>query len=104
MRPTWRVAGAAALWLVLEWYGAESEVSWLFLLAAWVLALIAVSAVYAVWNRGGLRLHLAAKGTTPSSATASATRHWHIRWVGVAFQRSRYVRSWISQLAAFVPT
>ena len=65
MRPTWRVAGAAALWLVLEWYGAESEVSWLFLLAAWVLALIAVSAVYAVWNRGGLRLHLAVKGTRP---------------------------------------
>ena len=54
------------LWLVLEWYGASSEVSWLFLLAAWVLALIAGSAIYAAWNRSGLRLELAVKTSRPA--------------------------------------
>jgi uncharacterized protein (DUF58 family) len=44
---------------VLEWYGSTSEVSWLFLLGAWVLALIVAAAAYAAWNRRGLRLHLA---------------------------------------------
>lgn len=58
MRPTWRVAGALALGLVLEWYATTSEVSWLFLLAAWILALAVAAYVYAVWNRAGLRLHL----------------------------------------------
>ena len=66
MRPTWRLAGGVALWLVLEWYGASSEVSWLFLLAAWVLALIAGSAVYALWNRSGLRLELALTASRPA--------------------------------------
>jgi uncharacterized protein (DUF58 family) len=54
-----------ALWLVLEWYGATSEVSWLFLLAAWLLALIAASGAYAVWNRAGLRLELAVESSRP---------------------------------------
>jgi hypothetical protein len=58
MRATWRVAGAVVLFLVLEWYGATSEVSWLFLLAAWVAAMLGVAAVYALWNRGGLVLRL----------------------------------------------
>ena len=62
MRPTPRVLGAIGLWLVLEWYGATSEVSWLFLLAAWIVALVAVCAVYAWWNRSGLRLRLAVRG------------------------------------------
>jgi uncharacterized protein (DUF58 family) len=66
MRPTWRVAGAIALWLVLEWYGATSEVSWLFLLAAWVLALLVACAVYAAWNRRGLSLQLAVERSRPS--------------------------------------
>jgi len=69
MRPTRRVAGAAALWVVLEWYGAASEVAWLFLLAAWVLALLLATAGYAAWNRAGLRLHLAALGTRPSAGS-----------------------------------
>jgi uncharacterized protein (DUF58 family) len=67
MRPTWRVLGAATLWLVLEWYGATSEVSWLFLLAAWVLALIVGSGFYALWNRRGLRLHLEVARSRPAA-------------------------------------
>ena len=55
------------LWLVLEWYGATSEVSWLFLLAAWVLALIVASGVYAVWNRAGLKLELAVLSSRPAA-------------------------------------
>ena len=65
MRPTWRVAGAVALGLVLEWYGTTSEVSWLFLLAAWAFALVAATAVYAAWNRSGLELTLSARGGRP---------------------------------------
>ena len=67
MRPTPRVVGAIGLWLVLEWYGATSEVSWLFLLAAWILALVVVCAAYASWNRSGLSLHLVVLGTRPSA-------------------------------------
>ena len=66
MRPTWRLAGAVSLWLVLEWYGASSEVSWLFLLAAWVLALVAGSAVYALWNRSGVRLEMSVERGLPA--------------------------------------
>jgi uncharacterized protein (DUF58 family) len=53
------VPGAVALWLVLEWYGSTSQVPWLFLLGAWVFAMIVAAAAYAAWNRRGLRLHLA---------------------------------------------
>jgi uncharacterized protein (DUF58 family) len=67
LKPTPRVLGAVGLWLVLEWYGATSEVSWLFLLAAWIIALVGVCAVYAWWNRSGLRLHLAVRGARRSS-------------------------------------
>jgi uncharacterized protein (DUF58 family) len=67
LRPTWRLAGAGTLWLVLEWYGATSEVSWLFLLAAWVLALIVGSAAYALWNRRGLRLDLEVRRSLPAA-------------------------------------
>src|SRR5262245_19404586 len=66
MRPTWRVAGAIVLSLVLEWYGSTSEVSWLFLLAGRVAALVMVAAGYAWWNRGGLTLRLAAESIRPS--------------------------------------
>ena len=50
--------GAITLFLVLEWYGATSEVPWLFLLSVWVVAILAAAAIYAAWNRNGLRLHL----------------------------------------------
>ena len=53
--------------MVLEWYGATSEVSWLFLLAAWVLALIFGSGAYAVWNRSGLRLRLEVLRSRPAA-------------------------------------
>jgi uncharacterized protein (DUF58 family) len=65
LRPTWRVAGALGLWLVLEWYGATSEVSWLFLLAAWILALMVAAGAYAAWNRAGLRLTLGVDSSRP---------------------------------------
>lgn len=44
--------------MALIWYGATSEVPWLFLLAAWVLALLVGAAAYQWWNRSGLRLSL----------------------------------------------
>jgi Protein of unknown function DUF58 len=66
MRPTWRVYGAVALFLVLEWYGATSEVSWLFLLAGWIGAMVIVAAVYAFFNRGALTLRLATANARPS--------------------------------------
>jgi uncharacterized protein (DUF58 family) len=55
------------LWLVLEWYGAASEVPWLFLLAAWILALTVAAFAYAAWNRTGLRLRLEARGGRPAA-------------------------------------
>ena len=57
------------LWLVLEWYGATSEVPWLFLLAAWILALVVAAAAYAWWNRAGLWLQLAVRGNVPASGS-----------------------------------
>ena len=57
------------LFLVLEWYGATSEVPWLFLLAFWVLALIVASAGYAAWNRRGLTLRLAVRNSRPASGS-----------------------------------
>ena len=41
-----------ALALILFFYAANSEVVWLYLLAYWVGALVAVSLVYAAWNAG----------------------------------------------------
>jgi uncharacterized protein (DUF58 family) len=54
---------------VVEYYGTTSEVPWLFLLASWIVALIAVSLAYAQWNRSGLRLHLAVRSTRPTSGS-----------------------------------
>jgi uncharacterized protein (DUF58 family) len=51
---------------VVEYYGTTSEVPWLFLLAGWIAALIVVSFAYAQWNRAGLRLHLAPRGSRPT--------------------------------------
>jgi uncharacterized protein (DUF58 family) len=54
---------------VLEYYGATSEVPWLFLLACWVAALIVAAGFYTVWNRRGLRARLGVHGieSGPSS-------------------------------------
>ena len=67
----------AALWLVLEWYGATSQVPWLFLLAAWILALLIVAGVYSWWNRAGLRLRLVVRGirTAPGSPADDLPGH-----------------------------
>src|SRR5438105_2584009 len=54
---------------MLEWYGQTSEVSWLFLLAAWVLALLIVSAAYALWNRAGLKLTLGVQSVQPAAGS-----------------------------------
>jgi uncharacterized protein (DUF58 family) len=56
-----------ALAAAVEYYGSSSEVSWLFLLASWIGALIAVSVGYAWWNRAGLRLHLRILGSSPAA-------------------------------------
>lgn len=58
-----------ALSLVLAWYAATSEVPWLFLLAAWLLALIAALAAYAWWNGRGLSLRLDLKSVRPGPGT-----------------------------------
>jgi uncharacterized protein (DUF58 family) len=47
---------------VVEYYGTTSEVSWLFLLASWIVAICLASFVYAWWNRAGLRPYLRAGG------------------------------------------
>ena len=51
---------------MVEYYGTTSEVPWLFLLASWIVGLIAVSFIYALWNRAGLRLRLSVGGSSPS--------------------------------------
>jgi uncharacterized protein (DUF58 family) len=43
---------------VVEYYGAASEVPWLFLLASWVAALIVAAGLYTVWNWRGLRARI----------------------------------------------
>ena len=69
MRPTWRVAGVIALSSVLLWYATTSEVPWLYLLSAWVLALVPAAAVYAYWNRAGLHLWLEPASIRPAPAS-----------------------------------
>jgi uncharacterized protein (DUF58 family) len=66
VRPTWRAFGALALAAILFWYGATSEVPWLFLLAWCLVALVLATGVYAVWNRAGLSLDLSVAGTSPA--------------------------------------
>ena len=66
MRPTWRLAGAVILFMVLEWYGATSEISWLFLLAAWVAAMVGAAAFYAYRSRRGVTLRLAVENVRSS--------------------------------------
>ena len=51
--------------MVLEYYGATSEVPWLFLLSNWVLALIIAACFYTLWNWLGLSARVAMAGTEP---------------------------------------
>ena len=60
MRPAWRLLGALALGAVVYFYGATSEVAWLFLFGFLVWGVAAAMFAYARWNArglsGGLRL------------------------------------------------
>jgi uncharacterized protein (DUF58 family) len=69
VRPTWRAYGTLALAAILFWYGATSEVPWLFLLAWCLVALFVATGVYALWNRAGLSLHLRVAGTSPAAGS-----------------------------------
>jgi uncharacterized protein (DUF58 family) len=51
--------------LVVEYYGATSEVPWLFLLASWVAAMIVAACLYTVWNWRGLRARVGVSGIEP---------------------------------------
>src|SRR5258708_6061468 len=50
--PRARFYGAVAVAVVVFYYAGTSEVAWLYLLAYWVAALIAMSYLYKRWNRG----------------------------------------------------
>jgi uncharacterized protein (DUF58 family) len=52
--------------VVLEWYASTSEVPWLFLLAAWMFALVIVALAYGLWNRAGLSLSLEVVNSRPA--------------------------------------
>jgi len=63
---TWRFVGALTLAAVLFYYGATSEVAWLFLLAYWIAGLVAAGYIYALWNHRGLVAGLGLSGTRPA--------------------------------------
>jgi uncharacterized protein (DUF58 family) len=54
MRPTWRLLGALALGVVVYFYGATSEVAWLFLFGFLLWAAVLAMLFYARWNARGL--------------------------------------------------
>jgi len=60
LRPAWRLLGALALGAVVYFYGATSEVAWLFLFGFLLWGAAAAMFLYARWNArgltGGLRL------------------------------------------------
>jgi uncharacterized protein (DUF58 family) len=53
------------LFLALTFFAATSEVTWLFLLALWIFALVPAAFAYAVWNRRGVTVTLAAHAGRP---------------------------------------
>ncbi len=57
---------------MLEYYGATSEVPWLFLLANWVAALIVAACLYTLWNWRGLRARIGMLGTEPGPESPAA--------------------------------
>jgi uncharacterized protein (DUF58 family) len=72
VRPTLRFAGVLLLAFIVYFYGSSSEVSWLFLLAFWILALLGVSYLYARWSAGGIRAEVAVRATQPGPSTPLA--------------------------------
>jgi len=72
MRPTRRLAGVLVLALIVYFYGASSEVSWLFLLSFWILALAAVAYFYARWSSAGIRAEVAVRSAVPGAGSPLA--------------------------------
>ena len=66
MRPTWRLLGALALGVVVYFYGATSEVAWLFLFGFLLLATVLAMLLYARWNARGLEGRLRLLEVAPS--------------------------------------
>jgi uncharacterized protein (DUF58 family) len=54
MKPTWRLLGALALGVVVYFYGATSEVAWLFLFGFLLWGTVLAMLLYARWNARGL--------------------------------------------------
>jgi uncharacterized protein (DUF58 family) len=82
MRPTWRPFGAVGLAAVLLWYGATSEVPWLYLLAWSLVALVAATGVYAMWNRRGLALRMRIAGSAPAPGSPVEDLPLHVLRAG----------------------
>ena len=78
MRPALRLVGALLLGLVLDMYGATSEVAWLFLLAFWIASFSVAAYLYSRWNAGGLRarIEVAAVRPGPASPLAELPEPW----------------------------
>ncbi|HEY0831114.1 MAG TPA: DUF58 domain-containing protein [Candidatus Dormibacteraeota bacterium] len=51
---------------------------WLFLLAAWLLVLVAAAAGYAAWSRTGLRMHLAVHSNRPAPGSPAEQLPEHV--------------------------
>jgi uncharacterized protein (DUF58 family) len=66
MRPTWRLLGALALSVVVYFYGATSEVAWLFLFGFLLWGAILAMFVYGRWNARGLDGGMRLLAVTPS--------------------------------------
>ena len=66
--PSARFYGAVALAAVVFYYAGTSEVAWLYLLAYCVAALIAVSYLYKLWNRG-IRGELVVRDINPAQGS-----------------------------------
>ena len=58
--------GAILLFGALTFYAATSEVSWLFLLALWLLFIVPAAFAYAAWNRRGVTVSLAVRESRPA--------------------------------------
>jgi uncharacterized protein (DUF58 family) len=70
--PTWRVVGALALGVLVYFYGATSEVAWLFMLGFLLFAVVFGMLLYTRWNYQGLEasirlLQVVSSETSPVS-------------------------------------
>ena len=72
MKPTQRLAGVLLLALIVYFYGSSSQVSWLFLLSFWILALAGVAYVYSRWSSAGIRAQVKVKAARPGPASPLA--------------------------------